>query len=91
MAFAVPQYLRQRLAEVIGDLRDAVGLEAAKAYLTRVSVKPVELKSEAKLCDDSWMEFIDEDCMADASEALCPTPLYPSGKSGPSPLQVTDL
>lgn len=91
MAFAVPQHLRQRLAEVIGDLRDAVGPEAAKAYFTRVSIEPVELEPGAELCDDSWMEFIDEDCMADASKALCPAPLCPSGKSGPSPLQATDL
>lgn len=36
------------------------------------------------------MEYIDEDCMTDTSEALCPTPSYPSRKSGQSPLQVTD-
>lgn len=91
MTFAVPQHLRQRLAKVIGDLKDAIGPEAAKAYLTRVSVEPVELEPGAELCDDSWMEFIDEDCMTDASEALCPTRSCSSGERGPSPLQVTNL
>ena len=90
MALEVPQHIRQRLAEVIDDLRDAVGQEAAKAYLSHVCVEPVESEPAADYCDDSWMEFINEDCMMDADEASHPTSLPSSGKIGGPPSQVTD-
>ena len=44
MVFEVRKKIRQRLTEVIDDLRAAVGQQAAKAYLTHVSVEPMELE-----------------------------------------------
>jgi hypothetical protein len=76
MANEVPKHIRQRLAAVVDELSNAVGQEAAKAYLTRIfDIESVESEPGAELCDDSWMEFINEDCMTDdASNPSYPTP-----------------
>ena len=44
MTLKVPQHIRQRLVAVIDDLKNAVGQEAAKAYLMTSS------QIEADLC-----------------------------------------
>jgi len=68
MTVDVPQYLRQRLNAVINDLKITVGREAAKAYLTeRTTVELREFAPGAEICDDSWMEYINEDYVTDAS------------------------
>ncbi len=54
MPLKVSEHIRQRLAEVIDDLRDAVGKEATKAYLTNIShIESMEFEPEAELCDNS--------------------------------------
>lgn len=53
MALKVPQHIRQRLAAVIDDLKNAIEQEAAKAYLTNVTTF-----ESLEICDDSWMDFI---------------------------------
>jgi len=79
MALEVPQRIHERLIAVIDDLRNAVGQEAARAFLVSLTnVEPVE--PEAASCDDSWMEFINEDFINDASEPSQSTPSSPSGK-----------
>ncbi len=90
MVSEVPDYIRQRLAAVVDDLRSAVGQEAAKAYLTRIfDIESVEFEPGAELCDDSWMEFINEDCMTDdASNPSYPTPSSSYEKDEESLLQV---
>ncbi len=66
----VSRHIRQRLAEVFNDLRNAVGREAAKVYLTRISnVELVESESGA----DSCMDFVNEDCMTDARNSFSPS------------------
>ena len=82
MTFEVPQHTRQRLAAVIYDLKNAIGQEAAKAYLTRITtVESLEFELGAELCgDDSWMEYVNEDCMTDASDSSYPTPFFPYEK-----------
>ena len=81
MTLEVLQHIRQRLAAVIDDLKNAVGQEAAKAYLTRITtIESPEFEPGAELCDDSWMEYINEDCMTDASDPSYPIPFSPSGK-----------
>lgn len=83
----VPQQLRQRLAEVINELRNAIGREAAEAYLTRISnIESVESESGA---DASWMEFINEDCVIDASNPSYRTPLSPAREVDEPLLQTT--
>ena len=75
MAPEVPQRIQERLVAAIDDLRNAVGQEAAKAFLVSLTnVKPVEFKPEAAICDDSWMEFINEDFTIDASDPSLSTP-----------------
>lgn len=82
----VPQHLRQRLAEVIYELRNAIGREAAKTYLTRISNgESVEVESGA---DGSWMEFINEDCVTKASTPSYPTPSSPAMEVEEPPLKT---
>ena len=91
MTLEIPQHIRQRLAAVIDDLKNAVGQEAAKACLTRITtVESLELEPGAKLCDNSWMEYIDEDCMTDASDHSYSTPSSPSRKIEEPLLHVTN-
>ena len=53
MTLEVPQHIRQRLAAVIYDLKNAIGQEAAKAYLTRITtVESLEFEPGAELCGD---------------------------------------
>ena len=77
---------------VIDNLKNAVRQEAAKAYLTRITtVELPEFEPGAELCDDSWMEYINEDCMTDASNPSYPTPFSSSGKIEEPLLQITNL
>ena len=78
MTLEVLQHIRQRFAAVIGDLKNTIGQEAAKAYLTRTTtVESLEFKLGAELCgDDSWMEY--------------PTPFFPYEKIGAPFLQMTN-
>ena len=71
MTLEVPQHIRQRLAAVIDDLMNAFGQKAAKAYLTRIiTVESLKFESEAELYgDDSWMKYIIEDCITNASDS----------------------
>lgn len=81
MALEVPQQIHERLVAVIDDLRNAVGQEAARAFLVSLTiVEPVEFEPEAASCDDSWMEFMNEDFMNDTSEPSQSTPSPRSGK-----------
>lgn len=74
----IPQHIRRGLAAVIDDLKNAVGQEAAKAYLARISnVESLESELGAELCDDSWMDYINEDCITIASDSSYPTPFSP--------------
>ncbi len=78
MTVKVSQHLRQRLATVIHDLKSAIEQEAARAYLTNViNVESLVLESEVEFYDDSWMEYINEDCMTDASGFSYPMPCSP--------------
>lgn len=75
MTLEVPQRIRQRLAAVIDDLKSAIGQEAAKAYLTSITTaESLVLGLEVELCDDSWMEYINEDYMTNASDLSYPMP-----------------
>lgn len=89
MTVEIPQHIRQRLAAVIDDLKSAVGQEAAKAYLTSTTFESLVLEPEVELCDDSWMEYINENCMTDTSDLSCPMPCPPHGKTE-EPLQITN-
>jgi len=81
MALEVPQRIHERLVAVIDDLRNAVGQEVARAFLVSLTiVEPVEFEPEVASCDDSWMEFMNEDLMNDISEPSQSTPSLPSGK-----------
>ena len=92
MTLEVPQHIRQRLAAVIYDLKNAIWQEAAKAYLTRITtVESLEFEHGAELCgDDSWIEYINEDCMTDASDPSYPTPFFPYENIGEPFLQMTN-
>ncbi len=69
MALEVPQRLYKRLVAVIDDLRNTVGQEAARAFLVSLTIaEPVEFEPEAASCDDSWIEFMNEDLMNDTIE-----------------------
>ncbi len=75
MTLEVPQRIRQRLAAVIDDLKSAIGQEAAKACLTSITTaESLVLGLEVELCDDSWMEYINEDYMTNASDLSYPMP-----------------
>jgi len=91
MTLEVPQHIRQRLAAVVDELKSAIGQEAAKAYLTRITTaESLEFEPGAELCDDSWMEYINEDCMTDASDPSYPTPFSPHEKIEEPFLQMTN-
>jgi len=91
MTLEVPQHIRQRLAAVIDDLKSAIRQEAAKAYLTRITTaESLEFEPGAEPCDDSWMEYINEDCMTDASDLSYHTLLSPYEKIEEPLLQMTD-
>lgn len=67
-------------------MRNAIGREAAKAYLTRISNgESVEAESGA---DVSWMEFINEDCVIEASTPSYPTPFAPAREVEEPPLKT---
>lgn len=88
MALEVPQHIHQRLVAVIDDLRNAVGQEAAKAFLTPLTnLEPVEFHPRAETCDDWWMEFINDEYTTDANNLSCPAP---SGKAEDPPLRIID-
>ena len=71
MALEIPRRIHERLIAAIDDLRNAVGQEAARALLVSLTnVETVESELEAVSCDDSWMQFINNDFMNDASEPL---------------------
>ena len=90
MALEVPQHIHERLVAAINDLRNAVGQEAAKAFLISLTnVEPVEVQPEAAICADSWMEFINEDFMNDASDPSQSTLLSPPDKIEDSSLRAT--
>ncbi len=73
MTLEVPQHIRQRLAAVIDDLKSAIGQEAAKAYWTSITTaESLESETEVELCDDSCMEYINKNCMTDASDLSYP-------------------
>lgn len=92
MTLEVPQRIRQRLAAVIDDLKSAIGQEGAKAYLTSIfTVDSLVLEPEVELCDDSWMEYINEDCMTDASDLSYPMPCSPYEKIEEPFLKMTML
>ena len=75
MTLEVQQHIQQRLAAVIDILKNAMGQQAAKAYLTCITaVESLEFEPGAKLCDSLWMEYIDEYCMTNASDYSYPTP-----------------
>ena len=91
MAHQVPLQIRQRLAEVVHVLKNAVGQHAAKDYLTRISSEePIEVELGTEPCDDSWMEFINNECITDASSPSYPTPLSSCGQIEEPPLQIAD-
>jgi len=91
MAHQVPLQIRQRLAEVVQDLKNAVGQQAAKDYLTRISSEePIEVEPGAEPCDDSWMEFINNKCITNTSSPVYPTPLSSCGHIEEPPVQIAD-
>jgi len=91
MTLEVPQRIRQRLAAVMDDLKSAIGQEAAKAYLTSITtIESLVLEPEVELCDDSWMEYINEDCMTDASDLSYPMTCSPHKKIEEPFLQMTN-
>ena len=76
----------------LDDLLSAPRQEAARAYLRRITiVRSLEFESAAELCDESWMEYINRDCMTDASDPSCPTPFLPYEKTEEPFLQMTKL
>lgn len=78
MILDVPQHIQQRLAAVMDDLKNAIGQKVARGYSTHITtVESLEFEPGAELCDDSWMEYINEDCMTDASDPSCPTLFSP--------------
>lgn len=62
---------RVMAAAVIYDLKNAIGQEEAKAYLTRIIiVESLKFELRAELCgDNSWIEYVNEDYMIDASDS----------------------
>ena len=55
------------------------------------TVESLEFEPGAELCDDSWMEYINEDCMTDASDPSCPRPFSPYERIKGPCLQMTNL
>ena len=90
MTLEVLQHIQQRLAAAIDNLRDTVGQEAAKAYLINITTaESLEFEPRAELSDDSWMEYINEAYMTDASNPSCPISLSPYKKIEKPFLQIT--
>lgn len=84
--------MQQRLAAVIHDLKNAIGQEVARAYLTRIAtVESLEFEPGAGLCDDSWLEYNNEDCITNASDSSCPRPFSPYKRIKEPCLQMTNL
>ena len=84
----IVQRIQERLVTAIGDLTNAVGQAAAKAFLVSLTnVDPVGFERESAICDDSWMGFVNEDFMIDASEPSRSTLPSPSGKIEDASLQ----
>lgn len=53
-------------------LRSTIELKAARIYLTRIVIdESLKFESEVELCDDSWREYTNKDCMTDASDSSC--------------------
>ena len=85
MALEVPQHIYQRLVAVIDDLRNAVGQEAAKAFLASlIDFEPVELYPQTEECDDSWMDY-----MNDATSPSHPARSSPFVKTEDASLRTT--
>ena len=60
------------------DFKFAIGQKAVRAYSTRITIiESLEFEPEDELCDDSWMEYINEDCMTDGSDPSRPRPFSP--------------
>lgn len=90
MAPEVPQRIQERLVAAINDLRNAVEQEAARAILVSLTnVKSVGFEPEAVICDDSWMEFVNEDFMIDAGDPSLSTPSSPFGQNQDPSLRRT--
>ncbi len=71
-------------------LRNVVGQEAVKAFLVSLTnVESVGFEREVAICDDSWMEFVNENFMIDASDSSQSTPSSPSGKIEDASLRRT--
>ena len=91
MTLEVSQHLQQRLAAVVHDLKDSIGQEAARAYLTRITTtKSLEFEPGTELCDDSSMKY-NEDCMTDTSDPSYPTPFLSYEKIEEPCLQMMNL
>ncbi len=91
MALEVPQRIYKRLVAVIDDLRNAVGQDAANAFLVSLTnIEPVEFEPESPICD-SWIEFINEDLINNTSEPPQSTPSSPSGKIEDPSLRTISL
>ena len=81
MTVEVLRHIHTRLVVVINDLRNAVGPIAAVAVLASfTNVEPVDCVPHAAVCDDSWIEFINENFVTDASPSN-PPPSSPPGKT----------
>ena len=77
MTHQISHQIRQRLAKVVHDLKNAVGQQAAKDYLTGISSeKSIEIELEAKLRDHLWMKFINNEYITDSSSSSYPTPSF---------------
>ncbi len=75
MTFEIPQHIQWELTAIIDDLKNTVEQKAAKAYLTHIfNVESLKSELEVKLCNDSWMNYINEDCMTVVSDFLYFTP-----------------
>lgn len=49
-----------------------------RAYLRYINIiRSLEFEPGLDLCEESWMAYIDCDCMTDASDPSCPTPFSP--------------
>ncbi len=92
MALEVPRRIHERLIAVIDNLRNAVGQEAVRAVLVSLTnIEPVDFEPEAASRDDSWIEFVNEDFINNASEPSQATPSSPSDIIKDLSLQTIDL
>lgn len=89
MALEVPQRIHERLVSVIDDLRNAVGQEAARSFVIFItSSEPVELEPEDANCDDSSIDFINDNWMIDDCEIPSNTPVLASSNIEGPPLRT---